>query len=154
MEIFCYIFWKLNLFFKCTTFLESAKQYLIRVLITPRGQSSSLVSHRLLVLGDCSLTPGGDEDFPLLVSACNITIAFYLRKDCSVRLPPKNKLYICNAQIENFNTFSQKAWAWAVWGTKGIVGLFFNFTYMTMKGPNKRLNRKKIMIRQRDTFMN
>ena len=55
----------------------------------------------------------------------------------------KYRLYIRNTYIENFNTFSQRAWAWAAWGTEGIVGLFFNFTYVTMKGPNKWFNRKK-----------
>ena len=54
-------------------------------------------------------------------------------------------MYICNLSNENFNNFSQRAWARAAWGTKSIVGLFFNFTNVTMKGPNKWFNCKKYL---------
>ena len=32
---------------------------------------------------------------------------------------------------------AERAWAWVVWDSLGFVGLFLNFTYVIMRGPNK-----------------
>ena len=37
---------------------------------------------------------------------------------------------------------AERAWAWVVWDSLGFVGLFLNFTFVIMRGPNKLLKLK------------
>ena len=43
------------------------------------------------------------------------------------------------------NCHSKRTWVWAVWSTVVIVGPFFKFTIVKMKGPNKQSNNKYLI---------